>query len=100
MAKGRESERSIDFLMATNETERPERLAEKLRRVRLKLGFSQTEMAEALEQYSVKLHRGYISFYENDIRVPPLLVVLAYARLAKVSMDLLIDDERDLPKGF
>jgi hypothetical protein len=27
-------------------------------------------------------------------------VALAYARLAKVSLDLLIDDERDLPKGF
>jgi len=57
-------------------------------------------MAEALTQYGVKVHRGYISFYENDVRVPPILVALAYARLAKVSLDLLIDDERDLPKGF
>ena len=86
--------------MGTNKTERPERLAEKLRRIRFKLGLSQTKMAEALRQYDVKVHRGYISFYENEDRLPPILVVLAYARLAKVSMDLLIDDERDLPKGF
>jgi hypothetical protein len=33
-------------------------------------------------------------------RVPLPWVVLAYAKLAKFSMDLLIDDERDLPKGF
>jgi transcriptional regulator with XRE-family HTH domain len=86
--------------MGTREAERPERLAEKLRRIRLKLGLSQAKMAEALEQYGVKVHRGYISFYENDIRVPPILIVLGYARLSKVSMELLIDDERDLPKGF
>ncbi len=86
--------------MGKNKTEKPERLAEKLRSIRLKLGLSQTKMAEALGQRGVKAHRGYISFYENDVRVPPILVVLAYARLAKVSMDLLIDDDRDLPKGF
>jgi transcriptional regulator with XRE-family HTH domain len=75
-------------------------LAGKLRSIRIKLGLSQTEMAEALEQYNVKMHRGYISFYENDVRVPPPLVALAYAKLAKVSIDLLIDDERNLPEGL
>jgi transcriptional regulator with XRE-family HTH domain len=86
--------------MGTSKTERPERLAEKLRRVRFKLGLSQTEMAAALAQYGVKVYRGYISFYENEERLPPILVTLAYAKLAKFSIDLLIDDERDLPKGF
>ncbi|HEV7644428.1 MAG TPA: helix-turn-helix transcriptional regulator [Pyrinomonadaceae bacterium] len=86
--------------MGTSKTERPEKLAGKLRRVRLKLGLSQTKMAAALAQYGMTMHRGYISFYENEERLPPILVVLAYARLAKVPMDLLIDDERDLPKGF
>jgi hypothetical protein len=57
-------------------------------------------MAEALGQRGVKVYRGYISFYENEERLPPILVALAYAKLAKVSIDLLIDDERDLPKGF
>jgi len=86
--------------MGTSKTERPERLAEKLRRIRLKLGLSQAKIAKALAQYDVKVHRGYISFYENEERLPPILVALAYAKLAKVSIDLLIDDERDLPEGF
>ncbi len=86
--------------MGRRKDERPEKLAEKLLRIRLKLGLSQAKMTEALEGYGVKLHRGYISFYENDVRVPPLLVTLAYARLAKVRSDVLIDDKRNLPKGF
>jgi transcriptional regulator with XRE-family HTH domain len=86
--------------METSKIERPEKLAEKLRRIRLKLGLSQAKMAEALGQYGVKMHRSSISSYENDDRLPPPLIALAYAKLAKVSIDLLIDDERDLPKGF
>lgn len=83
--------------MSKNETERPEKLAEKLRCIRLKLGLSQAKMAEALGQYGMTMHQSYISFYESEDRLPHILVVLAYARLAKVSTDLLIDDERDLP---
>jgi len=86
--------------MGTRKIEKPERLAEKLRRIRLKLGLSQTKMAEALGQYGVKIHRSSICSYENDDRLPSPLAALAYAKLAKVSIDLLIDDERDLPKGF
>jgi len=54
--------------MGTNKTERPERLAEKLRRVRLKLGLSQTEMAEAFERYGIKVHRGYIKASRQTAR--------------------------------
>ncbi len=86
--------------MRKNKIEGTERLAEKLLSIRLKLGLSQAKMAEALAQYKVKMHRSSISAYENGDRLPPHLVALAYARLAKVSLDLLIDDERDLPKGF
>ncbi len=80
--------------------EQPKRLAEKLRRIRLKLGLSQTGMAEALEKRGVKIQRGYIGNYEIKARVPSFLILFAYAKLAKVSTDVLIDDERDLPKGF
>jgi transcriptional regulator with XRE-family HTH domain len=80
--------------------EQPKRLAEKLRHIRLKLGLSQTGMAEALEKYGVKIQRGYIGNYEIQARVPSLLVLLAYSRLSRVSTDILINDERDLPKGF
>jgi transcriptional regulator with XRE-family HTH domain len=86
--------------MRKSKMKKLERLAEKLRRIRLKLRLSQAKMGEALGQYGVKMHRSSISSYENGDRLPPPLVALAYARLAKTSLDLLIDDERDLPKGF
>ena len=62
--------------MGTNKTEWPKKLAEKLRRIRFKLGLSQTEMATALTRHGVKVHRDYISFYENEERLPPILVAL------------------------
>jgi hypothetical protein len=42
--------------------------------------------------------RNYISAFELGTREPPLPVLLAYARLAGISTDVLIDDELDLPK--
>jgi DNA-binding XRE family transcriptional regulator len=86
--------------MSKNNIEKPERLAEKMRRVRLKLGLSQAKMGEALGKYEVERSGGSIGAYEKEDQLPPLLVVLAYARLAKFPMDLLIDDKRDLPKDF
>jgi hypothetical protein len=38
-----------------------------------------------------------ISGYERGLREPSLEVVLLYARLAGVSMEMLVDDEIDLP---
>ena len=75
---------------------KPERLAEKLRQVRLALGFSQTEMLKRLGfEDRIAYHR--ISNYELGTGEPPLPVLLAYAKLAGVSTDILIDDELDLP---
>ena len=86
--------------MGKNNIEKPERLAEKLRRIRLKLGLSQAKMTEALGRYGANVHRSSISSYENDDRLPTPMAALAYARLAKTSIEVLVDDERDLPKGF
>jgi transcriptional regulator with XRE-family HTH domain len=86
--------------MGTNKVERPERLAEKLLQIRMKLGLSQTEMANALEKYGVKMLRSYVGAYELKIRVPSSLVLLAYAKLAKISTDVIIDDELDLPAKY
>ena len=73
-----------------------ERLAEKLLQIRLALGLSQNEMLRQLgaEEY---LYRTNISNYELGEREPPLYVLLEYARLANVWMDVLVDDELDLP---
>lgn len=75
--------------------ERPERLPEKLLQIRLSLGLSQNEMLRALE---LEVDRSAISGYELGTREPTLITLLKYARLAGVSMDVLVDDEMDLPK--
>jgi hypothetical protein len=47
---------------------------------------------------SPKIHPAHISGYERGEREPPLPVLLLYARLVRISTDVLIDDEMDLPK--
>jgi transcriptional regulator with XRE-family HTH domain len=47
---------------------------------------------------SEELFRSSISKYELGTREPPLPVLLKYARAANVYVDVLIDDEVDLPK--
>jgi transcriptional regulator with XRE-family HTH domain len=74
----------------------PERLAEKLKQIREKLNLSQNEMLDQLG-FKERLFRSNISQYELGTREPLLLVLLAYARLAKTNVDVLIDDELDLP---
>jgi transcriptional regulator with XRE-family HTH domain len=86
--------------MGKAKADQPKYLADKLRRIRLKLGLSQTGMAEAIERCGVKTQRGSIGSFEIKTRVPSYLVLLAYAKLARVSTDVIIDDKRDLPKGF
>jgi transcriptional regulator with XRE-family HTH domain len=76
--------------------QRPERLAEKLLQIRQTLGLSQNEMLRQLG-IAEDSYRSYISDFENGKREPPLLVLLAYARSAGLSTDVLIDDELDLP---
>ena len=41
-----------------------------------------------------------ISQFETGRREPPLMLLLAYARLAGVSTDVLIDDRMRLPDSF
>ncbi|HEV7891727.1 MAG TPA: hypothetical protein VGP08_13885 [Pyrinomonadaceae bacterium] len=75
---------------------KPKRLAEKLFRIREALGVSQGEIFRRLdvEEFS-EVKR--ISDYETDKSEPPLPVLLQYARIAGVCVDMLIDDELDLP---
>ena len=75
---------------------RPVRLAEKLLQIRERLGLSQNGMIERLG-LTGKLSREKISAYERDEREPSLLVLLRYARAAGVWVDVLIDDELNLP---
>jgi len=72
---------------------RPKRLAEKLLEIREALGLSQREMVERLE---VKMPYKNISNYERDKSEPPIEVLLAYARVAKVPLAQIVDDDADL----
>ena len=73
------------------------RLAEKLLQIREGLGLSQSEMLERLG-FSDELFRSNVSQYERGHRLPPLPVLIMYARVAGVCVDVLISDELDLPK--
>ena len=75
----------------------PQRLAEKLLQIRLALNLSQNELLNALGNPE-KLQQSSISGYERGVREPPLIILLRYARLVGVSLEILIDDELDLPK--
>jgi transcriptional regulator with XRE-family HTH domain len=67
--------------MGKRKIERPEKLAEKLLRVRRKLGLSQAKMGEALGKHGVKRHGSSIRAYENGNRVPlPWVARLCQAR--------------------
>ena len=76
---------------------RPKRLAEKLLQIREALGLSQKEMAERLsKQAGVKITYRNVSKYERDKSVPYIEIVLAYARLANVEMNQIVDDDLDI----
>jgi transcriptional regulator with XRE-family HTH domain len=81
--------------MGRSRRPQPERLALKLLRIREALDVSQVGMVELLAQ--PKLHPAHVSGYERGEREPPLPVLLRYARLAGVCLDVLVDDELDLP---
>jgi transcriptional regulator with XRE-family HTH domain len=74
-----------------------ERLSEKLLQIRLALGLSQSEMHRRLGVEDMVVYNR-ISDYELGNREPPLKILLLYARVAGVSMEVLADDDLDLPK--
>jgi transcriptional regulator with XRE-family HTH domain len=79
--------------MGTRPRQRPKRLGEKLLQIRLSFGLSQNEMISRL---GVEVTQNTLSSYELGNREPSLLILLAYARLAGVQMEVLADDEMDL----
>jgi len=83
--------------MARYVRERPVRLTEKLLQIRTALDLSQGGMLEKLGLAETRF-RSTISSYELGASEPPLPTLLQYARLAGVCLDVLVDDELDLPK--
>lgn len=83
--------------MGTRPRTKPQHLPRKLLAIRQRLGASQSEIAALLDHY---ITPARVSECERGIKEPNLLVLLAYARLARVRVEVLIDDKQDLPKRF
>jgi transcriptional regulator with XRE-family HTH domain len=82
--------------MGRGPREKPERLAEKLLQIRNVLGLSQTEMLKRLgAEERMAYHR--LSEFESGKGEPSLIILLAYAQVAGICVDFLIDDDLDLP---
>lgn len=71
----------------------PIKLAEKLSKIRTDLDLTIDELIEKFDCPDIPLYPASISMYESGKREPPLVILLRYARLAKVSMESLVDDE-------
>ncbi len=75
----------------------PKRLGEKLFKIRVSLDLTLEGLIEKLDCPEIPLYPASISMYESGKREPPLLVLLRYARLGNVTMEILVDDEINLP---
>lgn len=79
----------------------PELLAQKLLQIRKTIdgGLSQEQMVNRLG-LSGEIDRTYISRYEVGVLEPPLKILLRYARLAGVYLEVLADDGILLPNNL
>ncbi len=76
----------------------PQRLGEKLKRIRLDGGLSQGKMLLIVNPDERTAHnRARVSQYERMKRIPSLIETHNYAQYAGVPVEVLIDDELDLP---
>ncbi len=74
-------------------SEKPLRLASKLKTIRQRLGLSQSQLVERL---NFKGHYGRISEYELGKRQPSVSTLLLYARAAGLRLEEIVDDELEL----
>ena len=77
---------------------KPARLAAKLHAIRKSLDLTMEQMIAKLDCKHIPLYPASIAEYEKGKREPPLPVLLQYARVANVYVEVLIDDALDLPE--
>lgn len=87
----------LGILMGRN---RPQLMPAKLRLIREHLQLDHAHMAEQLvseieshTQKRIQIKTHWIRHFELGRREPDLVIVNSYGRLAKVSMELIVDDE-------
>ena len=74
----------------------PSRLGEKFMQIRAALNLTQQGMLERLD-LPAEITQSNISAYERGTKEPPLLVIMKYAEVANVWIDVLVNDSLDLP---
>lgn len=84
--------------MGSASRQSPKFLALKLKKIRKTMGgdLSQEEMVSRLG-FSDEIDRTYISKYEAGVLEPPLKILLRYAELAGLYLEVLADDTLDIP---
>lgn len=82
--------------MGRKERRKPERLAEKLKQIRERLGLTQPELIRRLG-FETRLTKRDISAFERGSNEPNLMVLLAYSEAANLYVEVLIKDSLDLP---
>jgi transcriptional regulator with XRE-family HTH domain len=75
--------------------QKPARLGEKIRQIRLALNLSQDEMVSRLGFKGMT--REYVSGFERNMREPSLPVLLAYSKIGGCYLEVLVDDNLELP---
>src|SRR5688572_17251523 len=75
--------------------QRQVKLPQKLKAIREALGFSQRGIIEALDLEG--LRQSNIYDYETGNYEPPLFLLLKYAKAVNVCLEVLVDDNLDLP---
>ena len=83
--------------MGQNKRPMPAKLGRKLKAIRKHLDLTGEQLIKRLDCPSIPLNTSSITKYEKNLRDPSSIVLLKYARLVKVPVDVLIDDELDLP---
>ena len=83
--------------MGKGPRQRPQNLARKLLAIRHALGLSQIQLVKAMGINGSTVYKR-ISEYESGRREPSLLVLLAYARVAGIHVEEIINDCLELPE--
>ena len=83
--------------MGRSARSKPLNLGVKLLKIRNSLGLSQEQMLARLGLAKGR-YRSAISGYELGKREPPLPILLTYAQIARIWVDVLIDDGVELPE--
>lgn len=74
----------------------PARLSEKFLQIRTALNLTQQSMLGLLE-LPPEITQSNISAYERGTKEPPIFVIMRYAEVANVWIDVLVKDSLDLP---